>query len=188
MARFQIRSFQHLIRGVIILIAGLFLLVMPGITMQSALMVIGAMMLISGLVTFFVTNKAIRIKGFYSLQGIFNIIVGLAFLFAPEAMLKIFVTFFGIVLLFLGASQIIGALAVFSWRGWSFFYFLFALLMLGGGLLLLYYPFKSMEAIVSFIGLLLVFYGASQLIPVKAHNKTQFYKGSPIEDITHEEL
>jgi uncharacterized membrane protein HdeD (DUF308 family) len=188
MARFQVQSLQHLIRGLVILIAGLFLLFMPGVTMQSALMVIGAMMLISGLITLIVSNKTIQIRGFYSLQGIFNMLIGLTFLFAPGAMLKIFVTFFGIILLFLGAIQVIGALAVFSWRRWSFFYFLFALLMLAGGLLLLYYPFKSMETIVSFIGLLLVFYGASQLIPVRSRKNKDYYNGSPVEDIPHEEL
>ena len=182
------KSFHYILRGLLTLLTGLFLLVMPGLTVQTAVMVIGAMLLSSGLITLFLSNRAIGIKGFVSLQGVFNIGVGLAFLVAPTAMLKIFVVFFGIILLIIGTTQLIGALSRFTWRGWSIIYLLFALTLLTGGFMLIYNPFKSMETIVSFIGILLIFYGLSQLMSVKLKKKSEYFNGSHIEDIPHEEI
>jgi len=178
----------HIARGFLTLLTGFFLLLMPGLSMQAALMIVGAMLLINGLITLFISNKAVRIKGFFSLQGIFNIIVGLSFMFAPAAMLKMFVVFLGIILLMIGSIQLIGALTAFSWRIWSLIYLLFSIGMLSGGILLLYNPFKSLKTIVSFIGILLIFYGISQITSVRAKKPTQYYKGSPVEDIPHEEV
>ncbi len=108
-------------------------------------------------------------------------------MFVPEAMLKVFVAFFGIILLMIGSVQLISALTSFAWRLWSLIYLIFALAMLSGGILLLYNPFKSLEAIVSFIGMLLIFYGISQVMSFKVKKQTEYYKGSPVEDIPHEE-
>jgi uncharacterized membrane protein HdeD (DUF308 family) len=88
----------------------------------------------------------------------------------------------------IGSVQLISAIAAFSWRIWSLIYLFFAFLMVSGGLILLYNPFKSLETIVSFIGVLLVFYGTSQIMSVKAKKRTDYYKGSPVEDIPHEEI
>jgi uncharacterized membrane protein HdeD (DUF308 family) len=181
-------SFNHIVRGVLTLLTGFFLLLMPGLTIKTVLMVIGALLLVNGLINWIVSNKNIRTKGFFSFQGIFNIVIGVFFLLSPKAMLNIFVVFLGIILLIIGIVQLLSSISAFSWRIWSLIYFIFALAMVSGGVLLLYNPFKSFEAIVSFIGMLLIFYGVSQIMSNKVKRRTEYYKGSPIEDIPHEEL
>ena len=190
MAKFELRSSNSLIRGIITLLTGGLLVFLPGLTMQTAIIVIGAMMLSSGLVAMLFTHRVRSGTGvqIFSFQGIINIIIGLAFILAPTAMLKFFVTFFGIILLMIGFIQLMGALAVFSWRGWSVAYLLFAFLMLAGGFLLLYNPFESMETILSFIGILLMFYGISQIMSQKVKPRKQFHNGSDIEDVPYEEV
>lgn len=184
----KIQTFQHVARGLLTFLTGFFLLIKPGLGVQTALMVVGALLVINGLITFLTSNKGIKIKGFVSLQGMFNIVAGMLFMFAPAAMLKMFIVFFGIILLMIGSVQLISALAAFSWRIWSLIYLFFAFLMFSGGLVLLYNPFKSLETIVSFIGVLLIFYGISQMMSVKIKKRTDYYRGSPVEDIPHEEI
>jgi uncharacterized membrane protein HdeD (DUF308 family) len=184
----RIQTFQHVARGLLTLLTGFFLLIKPGLGVKTALMVVGALLFINGLITFLISNKGMKIRGLVSLQGMFNVVAGMLFMFAPAAMLKMFIVFFGIILLMIGSVQLISAIAAFAWRIWSLIYLFFAFLMVSGGLILLYNPFKSLETIVSFIGVLLVFYGTSQIMSVKAKKRTDYYKGSPVEDIPHEEI
>lgn len=184
----KIQTFQHIARGLLTLLTGFFLLIKPGLGVQTALMVVGVLLFINGLITFLISNKGIKFRGFVSLQGILNVVAGMLFMFAPSAMLKMFIVFFGIILLMIGSVQLISALAAFSLRIWSLIYLLFAFLMVSGGLILLYNPFRSLEAIVSFIAVLLIFYGISQVLSIKAKKRTDYYKGSPVEDIPHEEI
>lgn len=182
-----IQSIHHFIRGFLIIIVGLLLLVMPGITIQIALMLIGAILLASGLTTMFLSNRSISVRGFFSLHGFFNVIIGLSFLFAPAAMLNIFVVFFGIILLMTGAVQLMGSLTFISWKSWSFVNLIFALFMLAGGFFLLFNPLRIIGITVPF-SILLIFYGVSQITAVKSKRKTEYYHGSSVEDIPHEEV
>jgi uncharacterized membrane protein HdeD (DUF308 family) len=188
MAASKIHTFQRLARGLLTLLTGFFLLLKPGLSVRTVLMLVGALLFTNGLMAFLISNKAIKIKRFFSLQGIFNMVAGLAFMFAPDAMLKMFIVFFGIILLMIGLVQLISALTSFSWRIWSLIYLLFALIMVSGGVILLYNPFKSLETIISFIGLLLIFYGTLQLMSFKVKKRPDYYNGSPVQDIPHEEI
>lgn len=184
-------SRNYVIRGILTIITGSFLLFMPGLTMETVMMVIGAMLLLSGLITLILSNnkKAGGLNGFWSFQGFFNIAVGLAFIVAPATMVKIFAFFFGFILLIMGIMQLIGALSTRSWSGWSWIFFAFGLLTFAGGFLLLYNPFKSAETILSFIGVLLVLYGISEIFMARnVKQRAQYHQGVLIKDIPHEEV
>jgi uncharacterized membrane protein HdeD (DUF308 family) len=182
---------NYLLRGILTILTGCLLLFMPGLTMQTVMMVIGGMLLLSGLINLIYSNrkKAGSLSGFWSFQGLFSIAVGLTFIVAPATMVKIFVVFFGIILLIMGIMQLISALATRSWSGWYWMIIVLALLTITGGILLLYNPFKTAEVILIFTGAILVLYGISEIFMAwKIKNQGQFYHGVPVKDIPHEEV
>jgi uncharacterized membrane protein HdeD (DUF308 family) len=182
---------NHVIRGILTILTGLFMLFMPGITMQTVMIMIGVMFLISGLITLILSNirRNRGMKGFWSFQGIANLAFGFAFVVAPNAMLHIFVFFVGCILLLLGIIQLINSLGTFSISRWSWIFLILSLLTLGGGILLLFNPFESVKAILSLVGFLFVIYGISEIsLASKAKYKSNYHKEGNIKDIPYEEL
>ena len=128
-------------------------------------------------------------RGFWSFQGISNLVFGFAFIVAPNTMLKVFVFFLGFILLILGIIQLIGALGTLSISRWSWIFLIFALLTLGGGILLLVHPFESVEKILSFVGALFIIFGISEIfISQKVKQRARYFNGAPTQDISHEEV
>ncbi len=188
---FVSNSRSYIIRGILAILTGGLLLFLPGLTLQTVVVVIGGMLLLSGLINLILSNrkKAGGLGGFWSFQGFFNMAVGITFIVAPATMVKIFAVFFGIILLIMGAMQLMSALATHSWSGWSWLFFILALLTLGGGILLLYNPFKTAETILIFIGAILVVYGISEIFMAgKVRHIQDYHKGVPVQDIQHEEV
>jgi uncharacterized membrane protein HdeD (DUF308 family) len=182
---------NHIVRGILTILTGCFLLFMPGLTMQTVMIMIGVMFLLSGLITMILSNRKRNrgMRGFWSFQGISNLVFGFAFIVAPNTMLKVFVFFLGFILLILGIIQLIGALGTLSLSRWSWIFLIFALLTLGGGILLLVHPFESVEKILSFVGALFIIFGISEIfISQKVKHRARYFNGTPTQDISHEEV
>ncbi len=184
-------SRSYVIRGILAILTGGLLLFLPGLTLQTVLIVIGGMLLISGMINIALSNRK-KVGGFssyWSIQGLFNIAVGLIFMIAPATMVKIFAVLFGIILLIMGITQLMSAFATHSWSGWSWIFFILALLTLAGGILLLYNPFKTAEVVLIFIGAILLIYGISEIFMAgKVKHIKEFHRGVQIQDIQHEEI
>jgi len=182
---------NHIVRGILTILTGCFLLFMPGLTIQTVMIMIGVMFLLSGLITIILSNRKKNrgMSGFWSFQGITNLVFGFAFVVAPDTMVKVFVFFLGFVLLILGIMQLIGALGTLSFSRWSWIFLIFALLTLAGGLLLIVHPFEITKAFFSFVGALFILYGISEIsMSWKIGRKDQYYRGTKVTDITHEEV
>jgi uncharacterized membrane protein HdeD (DUF308 family) len=182
---------NHIVRGILTSLMGCFLLFMPGLTMQTVMIMIGVMFLLSGLITMILSNRKRNrgMRGFWSFQGISNLAFGFAFVVAPNTMLKVFVFLLGCILLILGIIQLVGAAGTLSFSRWSWIFLIMAFLTLAGGILLLVNPFKSVETILSFIGALFIIYGISEIFMArKVTQKPGYFKGVPIQDIPHEEV
>jgi len=182
---------NHIVRGILTILTGCFLLFMPGLTMQTVMIMIGIMFLLSGLIAMILSNRKRNrgAKGFWSFQGISNLAFGFAFIIAPNTMLNVVVFFLGCILLILGIIQIIGALGVFSYSGWAWIFLILALLTLGGGILLMVNPSMSVRTILYVVGALFVIYGISEiLLAGKVRNRSQYLNGVPVKDIPHEEV
>ena len=178
-------------RGILTVTIGCVFLFVPGLTMPTVLIIIGSMLCLKGLITMILTNikKTGTRNGVWSLQGIFNILFGLIFISSPEAMVKVFVVFLGILLLMMGFAQLMGALSTLSKSIWSWLFLLIAILTLAGGVFLFTDPFKSAEAILSFLGVILILNGISELfMSRKVQSSQETYRGAPIQDTTYEEL
>jgi len=170
---------------------GSLLLFVPGLTMQTVMIVIGIMLLVSGLVTMILSNlkKKGAMSGFLSTQGIVNVLFGIVFISSPSVMVKVFVIFLGIILLIMGFVQLMGAFGMLSRSFWGWIFLLIALLTLGSGIFLLSDPFKSAETILPFLGAILIINGISSLsMAWKVSRQPQTYKGTPVEDVTYEEV
>jgi uncharacterized membrane protein HdeD (DUF308 family) len=179
------------LRGIMTVAMGSFLLFVPGLTMQTLMIVIGVMLLLSGLITLLLTNlkKAGAINGIWSAQGITTILFGIIFIASPSTMIKVFMIFLGIILLILGIFQLIGSLSNLGRSAWAWIFFIMALLTLASGGYLLTDPFKSAEKILPFLGALLMLNGLSELISTwKIGRQPQTYKGTTVEDVPYEEV
>ncbi len=188
---FTPNSSTSVFRGILTITIGCVFLFVPGLTMQTVLIIIGSMLCLKGLITMILSNfkKTGSQSGVWSLQGIFNIIFGIIFISSPEAMIKVFVVFLGILLLMMGFAQLMGSLSTLSKSFWSWIFLMIALLTLAAGAYLFTDPFKSAQTILSFLGAILILNGISELLMTKKAGRAQeTYRGAPIQDTTYEEL
>ena len=173
-----------------IIIGGVFLFI-PGLTMKTVMIVMGSMLLLSGVITLIVSYiKSARLqKGFSSVQGISNMLFGMIFILAPSAMIKIFMVFIGVILLIMGFLQLAGALGSRSRSFWAWIFLTLGLLTFGSGLFLLSDPFKSAETILPFLGVLLILNGVSDLFKTRRKGaQPKNHQGNEIHDIPYEEV
>lgn len=192
MGRFFVPNTRNsYLRGIMTIALGSLLLFVPGLTMQTVMIVIGVLLLLSGLVTLILSNRKRTgaMSGIWSAQGIITILFGIVFITSPSVMIKVFVVFLGIILLILGLFQLIGSLSTLTRSAWAWIFFLMALLTLAGGVFLLTDPFKSAEKILPFLGALLILNGISELFSTwKVGRQPQTYKGTVVEDVPYEEV
>lgn len=173
-----------------ILTGGVFLFV-PGLTMKTVIIILGAMLMLSGFATFVWTRrKKVGFQsGFLSAQGIINMLFGMIFILAPSVMIKLFMVFIGIILLIMGFLQLAGSLGSLMRSVWAWLFLIIGLFTFGSGLYLLSNPFKSAEAILPFLGVLLILNGFSDLFRTwKADRQPTKYNGTDVQDIPFEEV
>ena len=162
---FQPNPLNALVRGILTIGVGILFLTVPGLTLKSVIMTIGAMILINGLFTLlFSYVKPKNGRGAPSFPGLFNMILGVLFLLSPMIIVKVFGFFFGFIFLLMGLMQFFGALGTLSKSVWSWVYLIFAILMTSGGLFLLVRPIESAENILTFFGGILLLYGFFELL------------------------
>ena len=192
MAKFFVSNSKNSItRSISTILIGGVLLFVPDLTMKTVMMVIGAMLMLSGLVTLILSNlkKDRNQIGLWSVQGIMNIVFGMIFITSPTTMIKIFIIFIGIILLIMGFLQLAGALGSLTRSVWAWIFLIVGLLTLGSGVFLLSDPFKSAETILPFLGALFILNGISDLFRTrKTDHKPPKYNGSDVQDIPYEEV
>jgi len=189
---FITNSGNSVFRSITTILTGGVLLFIPGLTMKSIMIVIGAMLMFSGVVTLIVSNWKKRglLNGLWSAQGIMNILIGLVFITSPSMMIKIFMFFVGFILVVMGFLQLAGALGSLTRSLWGWVFLIIGLLTLGSGIYLLSNPYKSAEAILPFLGGLLILNGLSDLFRGWKTGRRQSpkFNGSSVEDIPYEEV
>ena len=89
----------------------------------------------------------------------------------------------------MGFLQLAGSLGSLSRSVWAWLFLLIGLFTLGSGIFLLSNPFKSAEAILPFLGALLILNGISDLFKSRKMNRRPpKYNGSDVQDIPFEEV
>ena len=178
-------------RGIVTITIGSVLLFVPGLTMRAVMIIIGVVLLLSGVITMILSNRkrAGTMGRFLSAQGIMSILFGIVFIASPTVMVEIFVFLLGVILLIMGLFQLIGALGALSRSAAAWIYFVIAILTLVSGVFLLTDSLKSAETILKFLAVILILNGTSELFMAwKIRRQPQIYKGSPVQDVTYEEV
>ena len=173
-----------------ILTGGIFLFV-SGLTMTTVMIVIGTMLVMRGVITFLLSNlrRSGPFGNFLSVGGIANILFGIVFISAPDVMIKIFVFIVGFILLIMGLLQLAGSFRSLARSVWAWIFLIIGTLTFVGGIYLLANPDKSAEAILPFLGALLILNGISDLLKSRPKGgQSQKFNGTPVEDIPYEEV
>ncbi|MCE1199319.1 MAG: DUF308 domain-containing protein [Marinilabiliales bacterium] len=178
-----------LIRGILTTAIGLLFLAMPGLTLKTVVISVGSMLLLSGVISI-ILSYARKRKGIGgSIQGFFNLILGVVFIVSPLAIVQIFSYFIGIIFLLMGLFQFLGAMGSLSKSVWSLFYLVFAIMMIFGGAFLLVHPVESAKNLLTFFGSILVLYGVIEMVTAWRNRKnSHLNKGGNTLDTTYEEL
>ena len=188
---FVANSKNSLSRGIPAVLIGSVFLFFQGLTIRTVIIIIGAFLLLNGLITIILSNrkKAGVLSGFLSAQGLINVIIGIVLITSPTVMVKVFMIFIGVILLLLGLLQLAGAMGTLSRSLWTWIFLIIALMTIACGVFLLSDPYKSAETILPFLGALLILNGFSELFMAwKKRHQPNIYKGSKIQDIPYEEV
>lgn len=163
---FRPSPLKILIRGSVTIVVGVLFLSLPGLTLKSVVMTIGAMILINGLFSLLFSSirrkQGKMVKSAF--QDYFNILLGVLLIASPMAVVEFFSFLFGFIFLMLGVSQFFSALGSLSKSVWSWVYLCFASLMTLGGLFLLVKPIESAENILTVFGVILLLYGILEVL------------------------
>lgn len=122
-------------------------------------------MLLIGAILFFILairNEIKKEKNVLFIQSAVNLALGLLFVFFPGPIVNIFVILLGIMLLILGALSLIN---LFSFRKVTripFFVLAISVLVIIAGIVLLFNPFGSAQAILIFLGIVLIVYAIGE--------------------------
>jgi len=163
-----IRSWpSNLLKGLLALILGVLILINPSNALLALAFYFGIFAIIGGAIVLFYAYKS-RGRGAYStirfLEGILDILIGLAIVSYPELSVQLFIVLFGIWSIFIGIIQLS------AYSGFRSMNFNASLILVSGilsllvGILLLLNPFESARVIAVIIGIYAVLYGLFSMV------------------------
>lgn len=155
-----------LIKGIIITATGVFIVLVPNVSLNTIVQFIGALLILDGLSYLIPTllRKDNQPAGFFIIPpGITTILIGLLFLLLPVIIVKVFVFILGITLLLIGSTQLTLLLKGQKITGFTFVLGLLALLSTIAGIVMLFNPFKSAVTIAMAVGVATALYGLIQI-------------------------
>jgi uncharacterized membrane protein HdeD (DUF308 family) len=157
---------RTLIKGIIITAAGVFIVLVPNVSLNTIVQFIGALLILDGLSYLVPTlfRKEEQTAGFFIIPpGITTILIGVLFLLLPVIIVKVFVFILGITLLLIGSTQLTLLLKGQKMSGFTLVLGLLALLSTIAGIVMLFNPFKSAVTIVMAVGGATALYGLIQI-------------------------
>lgn len=164
-----------LYRALISVAVGVILVVWPGVALKSLVMFIGALFLISGIMSFIISYRrqqaAERAGGMVSLNGVGSIILGVLLISIPLFFTTILMFILGCVLILAAIAQL-ATLSMAKQLGYiSPFNYFYPLLILLAGLIVIFKPWGSAAYVVIILGCTAIFYGITDLISQYQLNK-----------------
>ena len=159
-------KFSGLIRALTALAIGIVMVVSKTNALELVVKIIAAFLLASGIVSLAVgyKNKANGTMGLMGVNGIVDIVLGIALFMFPGFVAGLLIFFIAFVLICFGAFQLIGLISISRAAGLGIGSFIMPVLVLGCGLFLIGRPAFVGEAIGVVAGASLIVYGASELL------------------------
>jgi uncharacterized membrane protein HdeD (DUF308 family) len=151
-----------LVNGVIAILFGLLALLVPVATILTLTMYFGLLLLLGGLIMFYISYRNLKAKKSYLLlmsEAIFAILVGAVIAFYPSLSLQVFLVMIGIWATIIGLIQIIVSVRMKGKVSNHGMFTINGVITLVFGLLLFFNPMGTIKALFFIIGLLAVIAG-----------------------------
>ncbi|MDL2251913.1 DUF308 domain-containing protein [Odoribacter sp. OttesenSCG-928-J03] len=188
------------LRSLISIAAGIALIIWKDLALKSIVMFVGALFIISGLMSFIKLYRKIRQHeqgdSLQSFNGLGSILIGVLLLISP-------IFFVNVLMYIFGALFIIGAIAQFAtfsaarqFGPVSGIAYIFPILILVAGILVFANPWGGATTVMMILGVMAIFYGVTDLISQYRINRLrkQFEESHgndyirTIEDADYEEV
>ncbi|HOF07954.1 MAG TPA: DUF308 domain-containing protein [Bacteroidales bacterium] len=155
---------SSLIRGIVALVIGLLAIFLPKLTLQTIIIVMGIMLLIGAIlfIILAIRSDIKKEKNVLLIQSAINLALGLLFVFFPGPIVSIFVILLGIMLLILGVFSLINLYSFRKIARIPFFALAISVLVIIAGIVLLFNPFETAQAILIFLGIVLIVYAIGE--------------------------
>ncbi len=156
------------LRAIISILAGIVLLLLPELTLQYIIALIGAMLLgfgIVGIISYFRRPKDTEAPVMIPFGGIICSVLGLIMLITPATFVNVFMILLGVILLIGALGQLIMASSYYRYApGVSPLIFLYPLVILICSIVIMVNPFASAAGLLMFFGISIILYGVVDLI------------------------
>ena len=153
--------------AVVTILLGLFLAFWPGQSVSFLCMLLGAAIALTGVIYFvgWLARRKAGVPALFVLPGVVLFALGAWLMTSPASVVQLVQYIFGAVLIFHGIVDLQGALALMG-QGYSRWWvdLLLAVLTLTLGVLVVVNPFGTFAALMTLVGLSLVFDGITDLV------------------------
>ncbi len=156
---------SNLLRGILAIIVGIAIVVVPDLSITLVIQIIGGMLLLDGVISFLVSlfNRSKQQNVLMVLpRGTASLVSGTIFIVFPSFIVGFFVFLVGLVLILLGGAQLIG-MGGRNGDGFSVLTTIISILALVGGFFMLSNPFKSAVSLLIFFGVVVAIYGIGEI-------------------------
>lgn len=198
---------NSIFRAIFSILLGVALVLWPDVALDYIVMLVGALFLITGLVSFaasYRNKNGERAGGLLSFSGIGSIILGLLLISLPSTFTKILMFVLGLLLIIAAVGQLtsLSMARKFGYMSSPVSY-IFPVLIFIAGLVVIVDPFSSAESIFMLFGVTAIFYGITDLVGQYNINKQRKQtlkreqkereervgnQGGDVEDADYEEI
>jgi len=156
-----------LIRGILAILFGLFALFMPGLTLDTFVLVFGIFAIVDGIIS--IISSLTKIKEEHNwwyllMQGILSILVGGLVIRAPFLTEVLIVIYIAIWMIAIGALEIVTAVRLHKVIKGELWYVLSGVISILAGIIILYNPMGGLWALTWLIGFNAILFGLIFLV------------------------
>lgn len=177
-----------LIRGIIAIIIGITIFVVPDFSLKLMMHLLGALLVADALIAFVADYYATKKKTEIVPRGISNFVIGLILLIFPTLLVNIFVFVLGLLLIFAGATQLINQFGYKGKFSFSWFMAIISAIAIIAGVILIAHPFESAQSVLMLFGAVLLVYGVGEIIWSFKIRTLQKENESSVVDTPYEEV
>jgi len=185
---------RNLIRGIISIAIGITVIVVPDLSIDLVIQILGGLLILDGLINLLITmfNKSKQQTVMVIIpRGTTNLIFGAILVLFPSLIVGAFVFLIGFILIVAGGSQLIAQFSGRNILGFSWLITIFSLIGLLAGLFMLINPIKSAVTILIIFGLVIALYGIGEVVwsfKIRKYQKQNPQEQSNIVDAEYEEV
>jgi len=157
---------RNLIRGIVSIAVGVTIIVVPDLSLNLVIQILGGLLILDGLVNLLVSlvNKS-KQQNVLSIvpRGTTSLIFGAVLVLFPSVIVGFFVFLIGFILIVAGGSQLLAQLGGRRVMGFSWLFTILSAISLLAGIFMLTNPFKSAVTILIFLGAVIALYGVGEI-------------------------